>query len=415
MRQALQRADASVLGVVDDDPANLALTASVTASSTLTRPAVEVSVRDVAADHRYRDGRCRSTAWTASNCWSTPPAASLTVELHDPVQAAELPAARRSSTRALSTSPAGEKRWVHVPLSWQPDQPRNAIVVLRKNAGDLRPHGRDRAARDDLLRPSRPGAGRAVDRAVPLRGNTSCRAAGLCLRLGRDRGVRAHERRRRLRPPVRRPATSGPPKTSPGTPTPWIELAWPTPVEISEIVVILDDDVEEDLINLHHHRTPFEIPPHPPRRPTPSKPAIGTSDWHPIATITANHHRTHRHPLYPHPHHPPPPNSPLHQRRPPSPRGLPPRLRAPDAVRSSIRGCSWASLGRRLSADPGALEPDVLDKLLVEAALGAHGAFRVRYRGRAQLGATLPEWRSLGGHRWFWLSAGSCPSHRRPA
>src|SRR5699024_9446691 len=44
-------------------------------------------------------------------------------------------------------------------------------------------------------------------------------------------------------------------------PQPWLELTWAQPQEISEIGLIFDDDVEEDLINLHHHRTPWEIAP----------------------------------------------------------------------------------------------------------------------------------------------------------
>jgi hypothetical protein len=79
-------------------------------------------------------------------------------------------------------------------------------------------------------------------------------------------------------------------------PNPWIELSWPNAVELSEIVVILDDDVNEDLINLHHHRTPFE-----------SLPILladydleaRTSDgpWQTIAVTRANHHRLQRHTL----------------------------------------------------------------------------------------------------------------------
>jgi hypothetical protein len=79
-------------------------------------------------------------------------------------------------------------------------------------------------------------------------------------------------------------------------PNPWLELSWPEPVDLSEIVVVLDADVQEDLINLHHHRTPFE-----------SLPTLlatytlevrnGQGPWHSVAEVTANHHRTQHHPL----------------------------------------------------------------------------------------------------------------------
>lgn len=41
----------------------------------------------------------------------------------------------------------------------------------------------------------------------------------------------------------------------------WISLEWNTVVSLSEVHITFNDDVNEDLINLHHHRTPFEIIP----------------------------------------------------------------------------------------------------------------------------------------------------------
>ncbi|MGO2825770.1 MAG: FAD-dependent oxidoreductase, partial [Brachybacterium alimentarium] len=38
-------------------------------------------------------------------------------------------------------------------------------------------------------------------------------------------------------------------------PQPWLQLRWPAPQEITAVDVVLDDDLNEDLINLHHHRT----------------------------------------------------------------------------------------------------------------------------------------------------------------
>ncbi|MGP9736686.1 hypothetical protein ACT3SQ_19295, partial [Brachybacterium sp. AOP42-C2-15] len=42
---------------------------------------------------------------------------------------------------------------------------------------------------------------------------------------------------------------------------PWLQLEWTAQQQIEEIVLILDDDVEQDLINLHHHRTSWEVSP----------------------------------------------------------------------------------------------------------------------------------------------------------
>ncbi|QHW31750.1 FAD-dependent oxidoreductase [Paenibacillus rhizovicinus] len=41
----------------------------------------------------------------------------------------------------------------------------------------------------------------------------------------------------------------------------WLRLQWPSPVGMREIHLTFNDDVNEDLINLHHHTTPFPVMP----------------------------------------------------------------------------------------------------------------------------------------------------------
>jgi hypothetical protein len=41
----------------------------------------------------------------------------------------------------------------------------------------------------------------------------------------------------------------------------WLELNWPAPVSIRTVHITFNDDVNEDLINLHHHRTTYEVIP----------------------------------------------------------------------------------------------------------------------------------------------------------
>ncbi len=41
----------------------------------------------------------------------------------------------------------------------------------------------------------------------------------------------------------------------------WLHLEWNEPVTANEVHLTFNDDVNEDLINLHHHRTPFEVIP----------------------------------------------------------------------------------------------------------------------------------------------------------
>jgi hypothetical protein len=70
-------------------------------------------------------------------------------------------------------------------------------------------------------------------------------------------------------------------------PEPTLELAWPEPVEIAEVTLILDEDVEEDLINLHHHRTPFDVLPTL-VRDYEVQVADAGGNWRTLVTVTGN-------------------------------------------------------------------------------------------------------------------------------
>jgi hypothetical protein len=285
MRRALQRADASVLGVVDDDPANLALQASVTASSVLTHPAVEISsgtlplTTDIAMVLPSPNGLSLLVDASVD--------ASLTVELHDPLKPQNyLPLALIDSYTIRV--PAGEKRWVDVPV----EHVGNAIVVLRQNpaisvhtASSALPGVIFFAHRDPAPDEKWTEQSRSWKHILPR--------AGLCLRLGETSAYAASNVVGGYSRPYGGPQLWSSEDLA-WDPEPWIQLTWPTPVELAEIVVILDADVEEDLINLHHHRTPFEV------LPTLLNTYIlesrtGDTPWQPITTVQSNHHRTNRH------------------------------------------------------------------------------------------------------------------------
>jgi hypothetical protein len=147
---------------------------------------------------------------------------------------------------------------------------------------------------DCALRPPRRGPRRGMDRTVPrLETHPSPRRVVHPPR--RDRRVHTVEGDRRLLPPVRRaqPLVLRRPRLGP---EPWLELTWPEPVELTEVVVILDADVQEDLINLHH-RTPFESLPTLLSDYTLESRNGPDAPWQLVATVTANHHRTQRHRL----------------------------------------------------------------------------------------------------------------------
>ncbi|MFI6673786.1 FAD-dependent oxidoreductase [Kribbella sp. NPDC050470] len=289
MRRALQRADASVLGVVDDDPANLALTATVTASSTLTHPAVEVSsgTLPLTTDLAIVIPSPTGLSLLIDAASDT----SLTVELHDPLKPQNYLPLKLLDSCTVAV-PAGEKRWIDVPLEWRGSG--NAVVVLRSNP-DVSVHTASSALPGTLVFAHRDPAPdeqwteqfRAWKHILPR--------AGLCLRLGETTAYAASNVVGGYSRPYGGPQLWSSEDLA-WDPEPWIQLTWPTPVDLTEIVVILDDDVEEDLINLHHHRTPFECLPTLLRDyDLQAQDASGT--WQTVSTITANHHRTHRHPV----------------------------------------------------------------------------------------------------------------------
>ncbi|ONI68656.1 pyridine nucleotide-disulfide oxidoreductase [Kribbella sp. ALI-6-A] len=295
VRHALQRADASVLGVVDSDPANLALTASATASSTLRRLAVEVS-----------DGTLSLASDVAMVLPVDPAldglellvdateATSLAVELHDPLKPQNyLPLARLAGCDV--ELPAGEKRWVSVPLSWRPEQPGNVLVVLKANPA-VSVHTSATALPGTICFAHRePDPDERYTEQFRSWKHILPRG-GLCYRVGGDTSAYS---------PSQVVGGYSRPYGGPNLwcsedlawdPAPRLEVRWPEPVEVGEVVVILDDDVEEDLINLHHHRTPYEVLPTL-LRDYQLEGRTADGEWQHVATVEANRRRRQVHRL----------------------------------------------------------------------------------------------------------------------
>ncbi|GAA5196422.1 FAD-dependent oxidoreductase [Microbacterium jejuense] len=74
----------------------------------------------------------------------------------------------------------------------------------------------------------------------------------------------------------------------------WVRLAWPEEHEIGSVELVFNDDVDEDLVNLHHHRTPFLVMPELVRDYRVEAESAG--EWHPLVRIEGNRlrRRVHR-------------------------------------------------------------------------------------------------------------------------
>ena len=258
LARTLLRQDASIVGLALDDPDELARHADVAASSTLTRIQVETPDEswDLESDLGFVipvDPRIDEIELMVGARAQT----RLEVELYDPVVGQNYVPERLVATNAVDLA-VGDKQWVRLRLPFAPDRASNAFVRVLANA-DVVVYLADEPAPgmlcfkrvplpDDFQEPSREWSARPLHRrSVCLRVTPETAAYEACKVI--DGYARPH---------------AGPHEwvSAPlGDDGATLTLNWPAPVTIGQVDLTFDDDVNEDLINLHHHRTPFEAMP----------------------------------------------------------------------------------------------------------------------------------------------------------
>ena len=304
LRQLLLRADASLIGVENEDPDDLARTAAVTASST--RSVVGAEAPDP-EEHALVDDlglvmpvhpRLDAVHLLLSADEDT----ELTVEVHSTGRRQNVIPARLEH-RTTVRVPAGAPTWVRADATFAPEEPENAVVVLRGNPAvrvHLTPKGVPLApgvltlvhradnddqnvqiSQDELLVqwPTKPLRGRAV----VFRAEPESEA------LAPQRAVSGFNR------PFGGPNmwASAPLADGPA----WLRLDWPEPVAAREVRLVFDDDLDLELNTLHHHRSPDEILPQLVRAYRVEVQRAGSDDWTVVADETANRHRLRVHPV----------------------------------------------------------------------------------------------------------------------
>lgn len=266
--QTLLRQDASVLGLENEDAEDLARKAKICASSFLSGLAVESPdeayplERDIAILLPADPGIAGSIDWLLDASQPT----ELTVEVWSTGRPENyVPAVLEY--RTTLTVAQGAKQWLPVLLDWTPAEAQNAFIVVRSNpdvclylshtplTGLLafeRGHGhgvsKDLEDHDD----SQPVVEWSTKRLV---------RKAFCFRT--DFQTNAY-RPGHIADGFKRPY--GGPHLWLSEPMtldtePWLTLEWENEQTVREVHLIFNDDVNEDLINLHHHRTPFEILP----------------------------------------------------------------------------------------------------------------------------------------------------------
>ncbi|MFB2596683.1 FAD-dependent oxidoreductase [Herbiconiux sp. P17] len=263
LQQTLLRGDAGLLGVPWTSRDDLALRAEVSASTTLDRIAVEASDRSISYPLTRHDlgihlpvdpelGRFRllveadRPVTTTIELWRTAGG-----ENHIPV--GYLDSVER-------TVPAG-RSWIEADFGHRPARPEDAVILLRRAEGlavvvEPRPgpYGvlalLSRTPSQDLPRPqSNAWSAAELRRHTPVIDVESTTAAYAAT------NVRGGLARPYGGPQLwsSRPMVAGSSEH--------VELTWPERVAIGRVELVFNDDVDEDLINLHHHRTPFAVIP----------------------------------------------------------------------------------------------------------------------------------------------------------
>lgn len=267
LRQTLLRWDAPILGVANADPHDLARTATVSASSSvshigtgkITNSESHLLMHDVgivvpvnprldaielllSAD---RDTMLTVEAWSTGKLQNV------------------VPQNKETSTQVLI--PAGREQWIPVEIGWSPATAQNVVIVLRANdqlsvhtTSPLPPgvltlvHATDsedqnvQISQEELLVqwPTKPLRGKSVVfRALP---ETAA--------LAPERAVSGYNR------PHGGPNMWASAPMAPERPE-WLRLDWTDAVRANEIRVVFDDDVDLELNTLHHHRSPHLVIP----------------------------------------------------------------------------------------------------------------------------------------------------------
>ncbi|MET0735037.1 MAG: FAD-dependent oxidoreductase [Microbacterium sp.] len=300
LHTALLRQDASVLGIPWADPDDLALDARVTASSTLARIDVDPGEDGTLVALDDRDLGIHLAA--------DPGVDAVELLLHadsDLVADVELWSTARgenhvpvSLLRVRRVDVTAGRSWCRVGFDHRPATPEDVVVVVRRHAGLSAVVGRAPAPYGVMGLLSRTPRSTADAETHPP---TNAWSAVELRRM--SPGVRVEPETAAYRAgnvaggfsrPFRGPQLWSSAEVRDGA-VEHVELAWSELQTIGEIDLVFNDDVDEDLINLHHHTTPFRVIPELVRDYRLQAESDG--GWADVAVVRDNRTRLRRHTL----------------------------------------------------------------------------------------------------------------------
>ncbi|MEK4512214.1 FAD-dependent oxidoreductase [Paenibacillus sp. FSL K6-2524] len=267
LQQTLLRQDASIIGFRNEDSADLARSAKSTASSTLTQLAVEKPAESyrLVSDISLLlpvDPELTGIDLFVDAAENT----TLELELWDTGRG-ENYVPHTIQTTASTPVTKGAGQWVRLLLHWKPDTPQNAFLIVKANERIVL-HLSDEPQFGVLAFEKGPQpvvspdlGDQQPDQPVVQWNMRPFVRKPFCFRLlsptqafTPDKVIDGYHR------PYAGPHLWSSVFLREDTPE-WLELSWSTPVNICTIHLTFNDDVNEDLINLHHHRTSFETIP----------------------------------------------------------------------------------------------------------------------------------------------------------
>ncbi|CAM4141014.1 FAD-dependent oxidoreductase [Paenibacillus alkaliterrae] len=267
LQQIMLRQDASIIGIAGADPEDLAKSARVTASSTLERIAIESAtythplVKDIGILFPVHP-----MLESIELLVDVKQVTKLEVELWHTGKGENYVPKQLITTASAAVS-ASNKQWVKLDLHWQPASACNAFVVVKANEA-ITLYGSDEPLTGVLCFEKGPKSTVSTmledhqpDQPVAQWSMRKWNRRPICLKAtpNTEAFAAGHVTDGYVRP-FEGPHLWSSRKMSADEPE-WIQLDWDSEKVIGAVHLTFNDDVNEDLINLHHHRTPFEAIP----------------------------------------------------------------------------------------------------------------------------------------------------------
>ncbi|WP_138752247.1 FAD-dependent oxidoreductase [Paenibacillus sinopodophylli] len=267
LQQVMLRQDASIIGVAGNDPDDLAKTALISASSMLERIAFERATSIHALDRDvgilFPVNPVLSSIELLVDAKQN---ATLEVELWHTGKGENYVPKQWVKSASKSVA-AGNNQWVKLDLDWQPESACNAFVIVKANeAITLNRSDETLAGVLCFEKGPKPVVSASLedhqpDQPIVQWSMFKWNRRTVCLRVSPNTESYAVSQVSDgyVRPYAGPHMWASNPISA--NSEEWIQLAWDSEQEIDEIHLTFNNDVNEDLINLHHHRTPFAVIP----------------------------------------------------------------------------------------------------------------------------------------------------------